>query len=204
MLKRRQTDSHLVLQNTCPRLPLIPRIYQALYPALLGSNPASTSSASALPLADPNKIVISGGSSGGYTVLAALCLHPKVFSAACSRYGISELTALAADSHKFESRYPLRLLGGSPEEVPEIYHNRSPLYMADRIVAPVLIEQGDLDKVVPPNQSEGMVETIRRNGGADRVKYILFEGEGHGFRQAANKKRALEEELKWYEEVFHM
>ncbi len=61
--------------------------------------------------------------------------------------------------------------------------------MADRIRAPLLIEQGELDLVVPPSQSEGMVETIKRNGGEERVKYILFEGEGHGFRQAANQKR---------------
>ncbi len=87
---------------------------------------SETGSSSAVPRADPKKMVISGGSSGGYTVLAALCLYPDVFSAACSRYGISELTALAHDSHKFESKYPFRLLGGSPDEVPEIYRERSP------------------------------------------------------------------------------
>ncbi|KDN39259.1 alpha/beta-hydrolase [Tilletiaria anomala UBC 951] len=188
--------------NLQPRLPLVKRIYQAVYPALFPSasqGPGMKSGTSFIPRADTKKIVISGSSSGGYTVLAALCLHPEVFSAGTSRYGISELTALAHDSHKFESRYLLGLLGGSPEEVPQIYHDRSPLYMADRIRAPVLVLQGDLDKVVPPNQSEEIVKTMEKN--KCKVKYILFEGEGHGFRQAENQKRALVEELKWYEDM---
>ena len=103
------------------------------------------------------------------------------------------------DSHKFESQYLYRLIGGTPTEVPDIYHGRSPLYMADRIRSPVLVLQGSIDKVVPPNQSERIVDEIKSRGG--RVQYILFEGEGHGFRQAKNQKRALEAELAWYRDV---
>jgi acetyl esterase/lipase len=129
-------------------------------------------------------------------VLAALCLYPDSFNAGRSSYGISELTALCESrdrcslpyahvslppdrlSHKFESRYPTALLGGTPEEVPQVYHDRSPLYMADRIRAPVIFFQGAEDKVVPPAQSEEIVQAIRKQGG--RVSYTLFEGEGHG------------------------
>ena len=206
---RRKSDKLVLLfPELKPRLPLVQKIYRLVYPVLFGDDPNpvdSSSSSAGLPRADSKRIVISGGSAGGYTVMTALCLHPLVFSGACSAYGISELTALAKDSHKFESRYPLRLLGGSPEEVPEIYHDRSPLYMADRIRAPLLVLQGDLDKVVPPNQSEMIVDTIRKQpGGADRVKYVLFKGEGHGFRQSENRKQAIQEELAWYERIFHL
>lgn len=96
---------------------------------------------------------------------------------------MSDLRALAEESHKFESNYPFRLLGGTPDEVPQVYHDRSPLYAAGEVRSPVLVLQGSIDKVVPPNQAHLMVEGIRAaKGGEDRVKYIEFEGEGHGFR----------------------
>lgn len=91
-------------------------------------------------------------------------------------------------------------MGGKVSTIPQIYHDRSPIFMADRIKSPVLFLQGDVDKVVPPEQSEGMYKILQRNG-VDS-KYILFEGEGHGFRKAANIKRALEEEEIWYRTCF--
>lgn len=121
---------------------------------------------------------------------------PNLFS---HRIPALTLWVAGTDSHKFESQYLYRLIGGTPTEVPDIYHDRSPLYMADRIRSPVLVLQGSIDKVVPPNQSERIVDEIKSRGG--RVQYILFEGEGHGFRQAKNQKRALEAELAWYRDV---
>lgn len=93
-----------------------------------------------------------------------------------------------------------KLIGGTIEEVPGVYKDRSPLYHADKIKAPLLILQGTDDAVVPPNQAELMVKEIREHGG--RVKYVLFEGEGHGWRKAETIERAIEAELAWYEEVF--
>ena len=139
---------------------------------------SSLPSTSNLPRADSSKMVISGGSAGGYSVLASLTDHPTVYSAGTSLCGVSDVTALAHESHKFESRYPLVLLGGSPEGIPDVYHERSPLFKADRIKAPILVLQGSLDKIVPPNQSEEVCKAVEKNGG--KCKYILFEGEGHG------------------------
>ena len=108
--------------------------------------------------------------------------------------------ALARDTHKFESRYLDWLIGPYPEEEAR-YRERSPLYHADRLSRPVIFFQGADDAVVPPNQTETMVEALRRRGNA--VGYFLFAGEQHGFRQAANIKRCIDAELTFYAiEVF--
>ncbi|KAF8337612.1 Alpha/Beta hydrolase protein [Cantharellus anzutake] len=152
-------------------------------------------------LIDPNRVAIRGGSSGGYTVLAALVREPDVFSAGTSSYGISDLGALAEDTHKFESGYLFGLLGAeTPEEKKDVCRRRSPVYHAENIKAPLLIFQGSVDAVVPPNQAELIIEKIKANGG--KYKYVLFEGEGHGWRKAENIRVAYETELAWYEEVF--
>jgi dipeptidyl aminopeptidase/acylaminoacyl peptidase len=152
-------------------------------------------------LADAERAVITGGSAGGYTVLAALALR-DVFRGGASYYGVSDVAALARDTHKFESRYLDWLIGPYPQEEAR-YRERSPLYHADRLSKPVIFFQGSEDAVVPPNQTEVMVETLRRNGNA--VGYFLFVGEQHGFRQAANIKRCLDAELTFYAvEVFRI
>jgi dipeptidyl aminopeptidase/acylaminoacyl peptidase len=148
---------------------------------------------------DPRRIVISGGSAGGYTVLAALVFR-DFFAGGASHYGISDIAALARDTHKFESRYLDWLIGPYPQEE-RLYRERSPLYHADRLSKPVIFFQGEDDRVVPPSQSEAMVEALRRNGNA--VGYFLFAGEQHGFRKAANIQRCLDAELAFYAiEVF--
>lgn len=205
----------VLFPNMLPRLPVVEHVYRTIYPAIFGHDaPRGLSSSEQteardaekavvhpLPLADPSKMAISGGSAGGFTVLASLCLYPRAFSAGCSSYGVSDIAALDAESHKFESRYTDRLMGGSPAQIPNVYRERSPINMADRIRSPVLLLQGDQDKIVPPEQSESVYKAIQKDGGG-KAKYILFEGEGHGFRMAANIKRALEEEEAWYRECF--
>ncbi|CAO1632120.1 unnamed protein product [Sympodiomycopsis kandeliae] len=206
----------VLFPNLAPRLPIVQRIYKALYPSLFPSSSNPLENAAKVPklkqlpsrdagskplppLADPKKMIISGGSAGGFTVLACLSVHPTLFSAGTSFYGVADLKALAAESHKFESQYPFRLLSGTPEQVPEVYHDRSPLHHADKITAPLLVLQGSEDKVVPPNQARMMVDKIKSTpGGEGRVKYIEFEGEGHGFRQSQNVVTALVEEERWY------
>lgn len=182
-------------------------------------------------------------------MLQALVNYPDVWGAGASSFGISDLAALAGDTHKFErcvfeifvttvvrmqgqltltvfyhSQYMRKLLGGTIEEIPAVWHDRSPVNFAEKITAPTLVRsllpttllssrstpdvvicskqilQGADDKVVPPNQSQMIVEKIKGRGG--KVKYIEFEGEGHGWRKSETVKRATEEEMAWYEEVF--
>jgi dipeptidyl aminopeptidase/acylaminoacyl peptidase len=148
-------------------------------------------------LADPQRLLISGGSAGGFTTLSALTFR-SLFKAGASYFGISDIEALARDTHKFESRYLDRLIGPYPAER-NLYISRSPIHSAERISAPLLLLQGLEDKVVPPRQSESMFDTLRAKGLP--TAYIAFAGEQHGFRKAENIKRALEAELYFYGRV---
>jgi len=149
-------------------------------------------------LADMQRLAIRGGSAGGYTTLATLCFK-DVFSAGTSFYGLGDLEAFVDITHKFESRYMDYLVGPYPE-VAGRYRERSPDHHSHRISCPVLVMQGADDKIVPPSQAEGIVRALQQNGLPHA--YLLFEGEGHGFRVAANQKRALEAELSFYAQVF--
>ena len=145
--------------------------------------------------ADPERLAISGGSAGGYTTLRALTAPEKTFRAGASYYGVSDLAALARDTHKFESRYLDWLIGPYPQEA-ETYAERSPINHIDKLTVPVIFFQGTEDEVVPPNQTQMMVDGLR--GRNVPVAYFLFEGEQHGFRKAENIRRALDAELYFY------
>ena len=122
-----------------------------------------------------------------------------VFAAGASHYGVGDLEALARFTHKFESHYLDRLVAPYPEGV-ALYRERSPIYHVDRLSRPLIVLQGADDMVVPIAQAEQIVDALRRQ----RIPYayLPFEGEGHGFRQAANIRRALEAELSFYAQVF--
>ncbi|WP_226702914.1 S9 family peptidase [Microbulbifer elongatus] len=150
-------------------------------------------------LADPDRLLIKGGSAGGYTVLAALTFH-NTFSAGASHYGIGDLTTLAQDTHKFESRYLDKLVGPWPR-AEATYRERSPINHIEQLGCPVIFFQGMEDKVVPPNQAETMVNALRERGVP--VSYITFEEEGHGFRAASSIKMALDGELEFYSRIFN-
>ncbi len=143
---------------------------------------------------DAERLIIRGGSAGGFTVLAALAGH-DTFAAGASRYGIADLEALAADTHKFESRYLDRLVGPYPEAA-DIYRSRSPIHHIDGFDAPMIVLQGSEDEIVPPAQSEMIVDALKAKGVP--VAYLLFEGEQHGFRRADNIVAALEAELAFF------
>jgi dipeptidyl aminopeptidase/acylaminoacyl peptidase len=149
--------------------------------------------------ADEHRAVIRGGSAGGYTTLAALTLHPEVFKAGASYYGVSDLEVLEVDTHKFESRYSHTLIAPYPA-AKDVYYQRSPIHAIDRLACPLILFQGLEDKVVPPNQSEMMADAVRAKG--LRVAYLSFEGEQHGFRKAETIIRCLEAELYFYGAVF--
>ncbi|NNJ13384.1 prolyl oligopeptidase family serine peptidase [Chloroflexales bacterium ZM16-3] len=130
--------------------------------------------------ADPARLVIYGSSAGGYTVLEALCRAPGTFRAGICLYGVSNLFALVADTHKFEARYLDLIVGPLPETAAR-YRERSPIFHADLIRDPVAIFQGAEDKVVPPAQAEEVVAALRRSGVPHT--YQLYPGEGHGWRR---------------------
>jgi dipeptidyl aminopeptidase/acylaminoacyl peptidase len=149
-------------------------------------------------LVDGERLMITGGSAGGYTTLCALAFR-NTFKAGASYYGVSDAEALATDTHKFESRYLDNLIGPYPERK-DIYIARSPIHFAHQISAPAIFLQGLDDPVVPPSQSEKMFEAIRNR--EIPTAYIAFEGESHGFRQAKNIQRSIEAELYFYSRVF--
>src|SRR5262249_44939992 len=147
--------------------------------------------------ADPERLMITGGSAGGYTTLAALTFR-DVFRAGASHYGISDLEALARDTHKFESRYLERLIGPYPERR-GVYVAPSPINHPQRLSCPVIFFQGLDDRVVPPNQTEAMVEALRKK--RIPVAYVPFAGEQHGFRRAENIRLAIDAELYFFARV---
>ncbi len=148
--------------------------------------------------ADRSRIVIMGGSAGGYTVLESLCRAPGVFRAGLCFYGLANLFSIAADTHKFEERYLDSLLGPLPE-ASAIYRERSPLFHADLLRDPIAIFQGEDDQVVPRAQSDSIVEVLRRRGVPH--EYHIYPGEGHGWRKPETIEafyRALDAFLRQY------
>lgn len=147
--------------------------------------------------ADSQRLVIKGGSAGGYTTLCALT-GSDVFAAGISRYGVADLEALARDTHKFEARYLDGLIGPWPEQA-DLYRERSPIWRTDQLRTPMIVLQGTEDRVVPQSQSEQVVAALA-DAGVPHA-YLLFEGEGHGFRRGPNIVAALEAELSFLGQV---
>jgi dipeptidyl aminopeptidase/acylaminoacyl peptidase len=131
--------------------------------------------------------------------LAALTLYQDVFKVGASYYGISDLEAMARETHKFEARYLDSLIGPYPAER-DIYRARSPIHFVDRLSCPIIFFQGLEDRVVPPNQSRIMADALRAKGLP--VAVLTFEGEQHGFRKRDTIVRCLEAELYFYGAVF--
>lgn len=149
-------------------------------------------------LVDRVRLAITGGSAGGYTVLACLTFR-RGFAAGASHYGVSDCELLAQETHKFEARYLDQLIGPYPERR-DLYVERSPLQHVARLDRPVIFFQGLDDKVVPPNQSARMFEELRKKGVP--TAYVAFEGEQHGFRKAETIRRALEGEFYFFSRIF--
>ena len=147
---------------------------------------------------DGERLVIRGGSAGGYTTLAALTFQ-NIFKAGASYFGISDLETMTKDTHKFESRYLDTLVAPYPARR-DVYVERSPIHFTHRLSSAMILFQGLEDKIVPPDQSEKMFEAVRAK--ELPVAYLAFEGEQHGFRKAENIKRTLDAELYFYSKVF--
>lgn len=149
-------------------------------------------------LADGERLIIRGGSAGGLTTLCALTFH-NVFKVGASYYGVSDLKGLDQDSHKFESHYNEYLIAPQPQ-AEALYQARSPINHTDQLARPMIFFQGLDDKVVPPQQSEMMVDALKARGVP--VAYVPLAGEGHGFRKGENIVRTLEAELYFYQRMF--
>ncbi|CAN5821540.1 S9 family peptidase [soil metagenome] len=147
--------------------------------------------------ADGDRLVIRGGSAGGYTTLAALAFR-DVFAAGVSLYGIGDLETMTCDTHKFESRYLDRLVGPYPADI-GVYHERSPVHHVDGIDCALILLQGTDDKIVPPDQAVSMADAVRAKGRP--VALVMFDGEGHGFRRADSIVGALESTLSFLGQV---
>lgn len=148
--------------------------------------------------ADPERLAIEGGSAGGWTTLACLT-NSDIFAAGISRYGVSDLAALVEDTHDFESHYMESLVGPWPE-ARELYAQRAPINHVDQLNCPVLLLQGDEDKVVPPAQSQLVADALAAKGIPHA--YVVFQGEQHGFRRRENIIRDRELSLAFYAKVF--
>jgi dipeptidyl aminopeptidase/acylaminoacyl peptidase len=146
---------------------------------------------------DPGRLLIRGGSAGGTTTLLALARH-DVFAAGADYFGVADLVSLMSDDHKFESRYSVQLVGPWPE-ARDVYAARSPINVVDDISTPLIVLQGTADTVVPRSHSDRIVDAVASKGVP--VAYVLFEGEGHGFRRADNIVRSIEAELWFYGQV---
>lgn len=149
-------------------------------------------------LVDGDRLAIRGGSAGGYTTLRALT-SSAAFAAGTSLYGISDLRALLSEDHKFESRYTTSLVAPWPEGE-DIYVERSPLFHVESLHGELLLLQGEDDLVVPLQQARGMAEAMAAAG--KDVEFVVYPGEGHGFRGADTIIDALERELSHYQRVF--
>lgn len=149
-------------------------------------------------LADPKRLAIDGSSAWGYTTLGALTFR-DVFTAGCSLYGVADLATLAGDTHKFESRYLDGLVGPYPEQK-AVYEERAPICHTEKLACPILLLQGDEDKIVPPNQAELMYDAVKARGLPCSLK--IYEGEQHGFRRSENIEDALNSELAFYGRIF--
>jgi len=136
-------------------------------------------------LVDRERMVIMGGSAGGYAVLQALIRYPGTFKAGLCSYGVTNLFTLASDTHKFEQHYLDSMIGPLPE-MAHRYRERSPIFFADHIIDPVAVFQGEEDRVVPRDQAETIVEALHRNGVPH--EYHLYPGEGHGWRKSETIK----------------
>ncbi len=152
----------------------------------------------ALGDADPDRLLITGGSAGGYTTICALTFT-DVFAAGATYFGIADLEQFGGgETHKFELQYEHVLVGPYPERA-DIYQARSPIHFADRITTPMLVLQGEDDRIVPPTQAELIVGALRERGVPHA--YLLFAGEGHGFRKAESITTSLQAELSFYAQV---
>jgi dipeptidyl aminopeptidase/acylaminoacyl peptidase len=152
--------------------------------------------------ADGERLVIRGGSAGGWTALAAVtaAAGDSPFKAATSYYGITDMRSFAATTHDFESRYTDGLIGPLPGFA-ATFDERSPIHRVSSRTCPILQLQGLDDLIVPPAQAHALVAQLTHHG----IPHALleFKEESHGFRRAETIIAALEAELSLYAQTLN-
>ncbi len=141
-------------------------------------------------LVDPARVVVSGGSAGGFAVLCLLIAEPDMFTAGIALYPVADLVALDDTTHRYEAHYQRTLIGRRPE-FESRYIDRSPLRMivdqGATISVPLLLFHGVEDQVVNVAQSDALVAALHKGqagggqAGGTQVEYVRFPGEGHGW-----------------------
>ena len=149
-------------------------------------------------LADGDRVSITGGSAGGFTVLLSLTKR-NLYNAGSSHFGIGDLELFIKETHKFEAHYVDTLVGPYPERV-DLYRDRSAVHFADNLKVPVILFQGLEDTIVPPSQAEEFVAVCKKK--KLPYAYVAFEGEQHGFRQEKNIRRSIEGEMYFLSRIF--
>jgi dipeptidyl aminopeptidase/acylaminoacyl peptidase len=146
------------------------------------------------PELDPSRVMVTGGSYGGYMTLAALTLQPDAFKVGVDLFGISNwvrtLTSIPPWWASFREALYAEL--GDPKTDSARLHRISPLFNADKIAAPLMVLQGANDPRVLKVESDEIVAAVKKKG--IPVEYVLFGDEGHGFVKKEN-------EIKGYTQV---
>ena len=137
-------------------------------------------------LAQRGKIGITGTSYGGYSSWYAITKAPDLFAAAVPICGMTDLVVDYKTTRPDLRPYSEEMLGGSPEEVPERYHERSPINFVHQIRGKLLIVQGAKDPNVTPKNVEEV--TKRLNEAGITYDLLIFEDEGHGILKIRNRK----------------
>ncbi len=146
---------------------------------------------------DPSRIVISGNSAGGLTALNALYMT-DIFRAAFCKYPVIDLNDMRLNTHRFERNY-LNSLIGNFEDNKKKYFERSPKNNLHKINKPILIFHGKKDSVINCRESIDFNKRLLERNVYSEV--ILFEEEGHGFKNIQNKKTVLEITEKFLEYI---
>jgi len=117
----------------------------------------------------------------------------------CSDSATTHFNSSELDTHKFESRYLDGLVGPYPE-YEKIYKERGPINYVEKLSCPMILLQGDEDKIVPPDQAETVFDLLKAKGLSTAL--VMYKGEQHGFRKGENIRHALNSEYNFFCQVF--
>lgn len=152
-------------------------------------------------IADPTKIVVMGGSYGGFMVLSAITTYPDLWAAAIDIVGIANFVTFLENTHPWrrklrETEY------GSLENDREFLEEISPIRHVDRITAPLFVIHGANDPRVPVGEAEQIVAALRKR--QVPVEYLRFEDEGHGVIKRVNRLVAYPSMVRFLDKYLHL
>jgi dipeptidyl aminopeptidase/acylaminoacyl peptidase len=128
-------------------------------------------------LADPRRLILAGGSWGGYLTLLGLGTQPELWSLGIAAVPVADYPVAFDDEMEPLKAYDRSLFGGSPQELPDLYRERSPLTYADRVAVPLLILAGENDPRCPIRQIDNYVARLRE---LEKPHEVYRYDAGHG------------------------